>query len=71
MKWEVECCREEFISRPAFSKYMHKQLYSMPSVESKTETRREEPRAGPSCTPTSTSFGSVVAVEEPQVTEEP
>lgn len=44
---EVECCKEKFISRPAFSKYMHKHLYSVLSGESQTEMSREKPRAGP------------------------
>ena len=40
MKREVECCKEEFSSRPAFSKYMHKHLYSTPSGESQTNAQR-------------------------------
>lgn len=66
MKQEVEWCEEEFISRPVFSKYKHKHLYSMLSGESQTERRREEPRAGPSHTPTSTGIPSAAGeMEEP------
>lgn len=45
--------KKELISRPAFSKYMHKHLYSEPSGEVHTETRRE----GASCMPTHTYLG--------------
>lgn len=62
MKWEVECCKEEFISRPAFSKYMHKHLYSVLSRESQI---RKEPSAGPSRMPMSTCIDSVAGeIEE-------
>lgn len=65
MKQEVECCKEEFISTPAFSKYMHKHLYSTLSRESLTETHREL-GAGLSRTPTSTCIGSIaLEIEEP------